>query len=244
VQNLRKFEFPRKLVATNRIVTVLIVSAVIVLVLASPFAVRWIATFQRSWVVLSNVGQTYGFAASLLSGLAFIAIGVSLFYQAHQTRIAQLQTTRTFQLELFKLAFDHPDLQSSWSRSVDLPYSEWRKTVYINLIFMYLRMSYVMREINDTELRRSMTNRFHTEPGRKYWKESRQGFEASLNDRRDRRFFEITEHEYQKAILSPPLEEPRKKGPQPISYEPLITFAAGSATMAIISMMFRRRQKR
>ena len=117
-----KIEFPRKLVVKNGIVAVLIVGAVIVLVLVSPFAVRWIATSQRDWVLLSNVRQTYGFAAALfLSGLAFIATAVSLFYQAS------------------------------------------------------------------------------------------------------------------------PLEAGDKKSPQPISYQPLMTFATASATMAIISIIFRRR---
>ena len=176
----------RKGLNKNITFSVLVAAIVIILVFASPFVVRWIATLQKNWTLLSNVGQTYGFAAALLSGLAFIAIAVSLVYQARQIKIAQLQAARTFQLEIFKLAFEQPDLASTWPLNLELHPSDRRKRTYMNLVFMYLRMSYVMREINDDALHRNMINRFKTQLGRKYWEGARDAFRIGAADRRSR----------------------------------------------------------
>jgi hypothetical protein len=227
----------------NSITFTLLIAALIVLVLASPFAVRWLAGNRSDWGLLSNVGQTYGFAAALLSGLALLTIAISLSYQSRQTTISQLQAARTLQLELFKMAYEHPDLQESWSSSLDLTYPEWRKRSYMNLIFMYLRMGYIMHETTDDSLRRAMVNRFRTQMGREYWSDARWAFGIDVKNHRDRRFYQIAEQEYQKAIQSSPLEEPNKSTSQQINLRPLLTFTAGCATAAVVSLMFRRRQR-
>ena len=143
-----------------------------------------------------------------VAGLALLTIGISLFQGRRQTRIAQLQAARTTQLELFKLAYEYPDLQEGWGRSVDLPYEEWRKRTYLNLIFMYLRMNYAMREMDDDGLRRTLANRFRTQPGRDHWQSSRDAFSTESTDRRDRRFARIADDEYAKALATPPLADP------------------------------------
>jgi Family of unknown function (DUF6082) len=132
--SVRETRLLSKLPAKGSVAFTLLMVGLVILVFISPFAVRWIAKSGKDWSLLSNVGQTYGFAAALLAGLAFTAIAISIFYQARQTTIAQLQAARTFQLELFSLAYEHRDLQEVWSRSIDRPYSEWRKTTYMNLI--------------------------------------------------------------------------------------------------------------
>lgn len=244
MQQTPKVKPAHKWYAKNSITFTLLISALIVLVFASPFAVRWIASKGSNWNLLSNVGQTYGLAAALLSGLAFLAIAISLFYQSRQTTISQLQAARTLQLELFKMAYEHPDLQESWSRSLDLPYPEWRKRSYMNLVFMYLRMGYVMHETTDESLRRTMANRFKIQMGREYWSDARLAYGTEAKNRRDRRFFEIADQEYQKAIQSPPLEEPVESTTQHVDLRPLLTFTAGGATAAVVSLIFLRRQRR
>ena len=94
----RGIKLSLKLPAKNNIAFILLMAALVVLVLMSPFAVRWIASSGRDWGLLSSVGETYGFAAALLAGLAFVAIAISLYYQARQTTVAQLQAARTYQL--------------------------------------------------------------------------------------------------------------------------------------------------
>jgi Family of unknown function (DUF6082) len=222
----------------------LLLAALVVLVFASPFAVRWIAGWRFDWNLLSNVGQAYGFAAALLSGLALTAIGISLFYQARQTTIAQLQAARTLQLELLKLAYEHPDLQEGWSRSVDLPYAEWRKRTYMNLVFMYLRMNYVMRNTTDADLHRMMSNRFRTRPGREYWADAHAAFSAGVNNRRDKRFFDVTESEYQKALKTPPLDDPEQKREQRGDLRSVTAFAACGAAVGFLALVIHKWRSR
>jgi Family of unknown function (DUF6082) len=227
----------------NSITFAFLTIALILLVLASPFAVRWIANGGGNWSLLSNVGQTYGFAAALLSGLAFLGIAISIFYQGRQITVSQLQATRTLQLELLKLAYEHPDLQEAWGRSLDAPYLEWRKRTYMNLIFMYLRMGYVMHETTDASLHRTMANRFKTQMGREYWENARLAFSVGAKSRRDRSFFRIVDQEYNKAIQHPPLEEPVESTKQHGASLPLLPFAAGGAAVAAISLLACRRRR-
>jgi hypothetical protein len=105
-------------------------------------------------------------------------------------------------------------------------------------------MNYAMREITDDNLHRNMANRFRTELGRKYWLASRQAFENDIKDRRDRHFFQIAEYEYRKAIQTSPLKEPDKADSQKLNLQPLVTFTAGGAIVAVVSLMIRRRRKR
>jgi hypothetical protein len=223
----------------NKTTFTLLMITLISLVLASPLAVRWISSSRENWSILSDVGQTYGFAAALLSGLAFLGIAISIFYQGRQITVSQLQATRTLQLELLKLAYEHPDLQESWSRSLDVPYPEWRKRTYMNLIFMYRRMGYIMHETTDASLHRAMANRFKTQMGREYWSGARLAFAAAAGSRLDKNFFRIADGEYEKAILNPPLDaafDVAKKG-IPL---PFLSFAAGGAAVAAASFFVRK----
>ena len=228
--------------ARNEITFTLLTIALISLVLASPFAVGWISGSRENWSTLSDVGQTYGFAAALLSGLAFLGIAISIFYQGRQITVSQLQATRTLQLELLKLAYEQPDLRESWGRSLDIPYPEWRKRTYMNLIFMYLRMGYVMHETTDASLHRMMANRFDTQIGREYWTNARLAFEAGARSRRDRSFFRITDQEYEKAIQGPPLDVAVESARRHASAS-ITSFAAGGAIVGVVSLLVCRQRR-
>lgn len=228
--------------AGNKIAFTLLTAALIFLVLASPLAVRWIAGSRENWILLGNVGQTYGFVSAFLSGLAFLGIAISIFYQGRQITVSQLQATRTLQLELLKLSYEHPDLQESWSRSLDTPYPEWRKRTYMNLIFMYLRMGYVMHESTDAGLHRTMANRFKTRRGREYWSNARTAFLAGAGSRRDKNFFRIADQEYSRALQGPPLEEAVESAKGHDAQLPLLAFAAGGAAVAVVSLLARKRR--
>lgn len=181
----------------------------IALVGLSPAVVAWIATSRRDWNTLSDVGQVYGLASAALAALALIFVGSGIIHQARQTKIAQLQTSRAMQLELVKMALEDPTLQEGWTGSVDLPYDEWRIRSYLNLIVMYLRMTFVIGEISEKELRRTMTNRFRTQLGRDYWQQSRHAHLTAATTRREHDFFRISEEMYEEASRSPVLADPK-----------------------------------
>ncbi|WP_328472278.1 DUF6082 family protein [Actinoplanes sp. NBC_00393] len=212
---------------------VLIGVAVLLIVIASPAAIAWFAGYRDDWSVLSDVGQAYGLASAVLSGAALLTIALSLVHQANQTRIAQKQASRTMQLELFRLAYQYPDLQEVWAKEAGIPHGQWRKDTYRNMIFMYLRMLYAMRESNDASLRRMMTNRFKSRPAREYWAATRGAHAAAINGRRDRRFFALTDEAYQQSLNTPALpdadpdlgqseETTEARGPAPRASKPAL----------------------
>lgn len=249
--------FPGK----NHTTLVVVVTSIVILVMASPVAARWIGTWRTNWNLIGNVGQAYGFASALLSGLALLSIGTALFYQARQTKATQLQAARTMQLELFALAYNHPDLQAGWSRSIDVPYPEWRKRTYINLVFQYLRMSHLIGELPDRDLRRALANRFKTQLGRDYWSSAQEAMTSAATGRRDRKFVEIANREYLTALHTAPLSDQdnhrpteaesvtvsdsvmeRNPGFRNLDPKVPIAFAAGCATMFITHLVLRRSQ--
>lgn len=177
--------------------------ALILLILVSPIVLFWIAAggiagpFKEiDWQLVGNVGQAYGGVSAILAGLAFLAVAVSLLMQARQARVAQLQAAHAMQLELFRLAYEHPDLQEGWSRSVDLPYPEWRLRTYVNLVFAYLRMSYEMQTLSEPALRRALRNRFQTSLGRAYWEGARNAWRTGARGHRQRNFYQLSEEAF------------------------------------------------
>jgi hypothetical protein len=154
------------------------------------------------WQQVGDVGQAYGGVSAILAGLAFLAVAVSLLMQARQTRVAQLQAAHAMRLELFRLAYEHPDLQEGWSRSVDLPYPEWRLRTYVNLVFAYLRMGYEMQTISEPALRRALRNRFQTSLGRAYWEGARNAWRTGAHGRRQRNFYQLSEKMFLETALN------------------------------------------
>jgi hypothetical protein len=63
------------------------------------------------WADLSDAGQTYGAVSAFISGFALFAVSASLVFQARQTRMMQEQAGYLTQLELFRTAYAHPELQ-------------------------------------------------------------------------------------------------------------------------------------
>jgi hypothetical protein len=72
----------------------LITLVVIVLIGASPWALRAFGGSTTRWERLSFIGQTYGAASALLAALALIGIAATLIFQAHDTKIAREEARR------------------------------------------------------------------------------------------------------------------------------------------------------
>jgi hypothetical protein len=207
------------------------------------------------------VGQAYGLASAILSGLALLSVAASLLFQARQTKVSQMQAARMLQLELFALAYEHPDLREGWSPDPRLSPAEWRKRTYMNLIFAYLRMTYVMQEITDADLQRSMANRFTDRRGIEYWAAAREAFQKGISSRRDLQFFNIADQEYYVALdreasgrpeLSEQPGDDRSKDNivgaqqrhiQHDQVSPVVSFLSGGMVAIAIYRMLRRRRR-
>ena len=209
--------FTRPLAAAGTVAAMLLI---VCATLLSPAVLSLIASWPTdrrpflgtNWPLASTAGQAYGAVSAVLAGLALVAIAFSLAYQARQTRIAQLQSARSMQVELFALAYEYPELRAGWSAGGDVPFDRWKVRSYMNLVFQYLSMDHQMGTLSDAGLRRNMSNRFSTQLGRDYWATARSAWEISATNRRKRRFYRIADEAYAAALLEPPSGPPIPPG--------------------------------
>jgi hypothetical protein len=199
----------------------------LILIAASPIALFFVATNEKlstywpvDWQLMADVGQAYGGISAILSGLAFIAVAATVFMQFRQTRISQLQAVNATQIELFRTAYDHPDLQTAWRGSPvsKLSSTMWRRHTYLNLVFRYFQLGYELRVISDGAIRQGAAERFGTQFSRDYWANGRIMWANSANSVRQRRFIKIIDEAYQSAASDPPTSEPQED-PEPAVIE-------------------------
>jgi hypothetical protein len=204
-------------------VTIFVVAAVIVVaaVALSPFALRVVDRKSNlNWTTLSDIGQAYGGAASVLSGLAICGVALSLLVQHRESRIT-LEQIRIYHLELVRMGLEYPQIQ--WvkiSAGVDeypgREMSEIRlqQFQYINLWINYWMALHRLGNLSTQEVRTQFAETvFNTEVGRDHWRHYRKRLRTSFRHRRDLLFFRVVDAEYQMAVESgPPRFGPDEQG--------------------------------
>lgn len=183
------------------------VVAVLVLVAVSPLALRQLASLHGvQWEQLSNIGQTYGAASALLTGLALIGVVGSMVFQVRAIRVSQEQATREQHAHLVEMALTDPVYQRAWGGLYDVYGSSdrYRQHGYINLIVSFWRDHYVLDELRAHELRGLAASLFRGEAGRDFWADTRDMRLETAASGRDRRFCRIMDEEHRKAILAGP----------------------------------------
>ncbi|GAA2155881.1 DUF6082 family protein [Actinomadura napierensis] len=187
---------------------------VIGLIGASPWALRAFGGSTTRWERWSFIGQTYGAASALLSVLALIGIVATLFFQAHDTKIAREEARRIAIAELLKMAMDDPALDEAWG---PVPEGEdrtaRRQLMYVNMIVSEWQMSYETKALPEVRLRAVSREMFSGRPGRAYWREARQVRLSTSGNKRARRFHEILDEEYRRAPAPPAERTPVHRRP-------------------------------
>ena len=182
-------------------IVILVVLLVAAIVFVAPMPAKWSARhLGEDWVLLGNVGQSYGSVATILAAVALIGVSGSLFIQAQEIRSARVQATLDAQFELFRVAFEYPELQDVWSPRGDFASQEWRKAIYLNLIFRYFEAGFIHAAISKPELRRLLQDRFSLPGGRNYWRRARGSWATNATTRRRRNFVRIAEEEWRAAL--------------------------------------------
>lgn len=197
-----------------------VVVAVLALVAVSPLALRQLASLHGvHWSQLSDIGQTYGAASALLTGLALIGVVGSMVFQVRAIRISQEQATREQHAHLVEMALTDPVYQRAWGGLHDVygNSDKYRQHGYINLIMSFWRDHYVLGELREHELRSLAASLFRGEAGRAFWTDTRDMRLETAGGSRDRRFCWIMDEELQKAILAGP---PAVKAEAPASELP------------------------
>jgi hypothetical protein len=178
--------------------------AVLLMLLASPFALDRLASATGvDWASLADVGDAYGSAVALLTAASLLVLAVSVAVQARSARISSEATVRMLHVEMVRFVMDDPSLLqvegAGWAGTAGPP-GEIRRWVYANMQLGLLRSFHALKELPAAELRMQMAARFTSRISREHWEFNRTWFQASERNRHDRRFDEVVEEEYQKAV--------------------------------------------
>jgi hypothetical protein len=161
----------------------LAMGGLVLLIVASPVALHWIAGYVRDWDVLGNVGQAYGGASAILSGLALCGVVLSAMLQRRQTRIAQLYTARHHQLNLAKLVLENPDsLVIDGVAAMMDPHA--RSMIVVNLWVANWMTAWQLGTLSESSLRMYSARLFEAEFVRNWWRARGASYAAGAPGRR------------------------------------------------------------
>jgi hypothetical protein len=134
--------------------------------------------------------------------------------QARESKASREQALRVIHTELLQMAMEDEVYRRSWG-----PFfaagdaTAQREHMYINLIISNLQFRYELNAISEEHLRVMAHTLFSGEVGARFWTEGREMRLRSVSTRRERRFHEILDQEYQHA-----LEEPAQP-PDPVRHQ-------------------------
>jgi hypothetical protein len=184
-----------------------IISAVaLILVIASPIALKWIAGIHGvDWSNLSDIGQTYGAISALLSALALGTVAVSLLFQARDYRASREQTNRSIHNQLLQMEMEDPFYMEimgiPMGKSIGLSgYDSMRRSHFILMWLQFWEGLYVLGDMTEGEVRDAATRELFASPyGRQHWSGVR-NIRLKFSAGRRLRFAKIIDEEYQKMI--------------------------------------------
>lgn len=210
------------------IVIAAIAVAILALVAFSPWALRGLSDIHgMNWSQLSNVGQAYTAAATLLSSFALAGVILSLIMQNQEARVSREQTIRSLHGDLVRMG-DDPDLirvvSSSRKGATVASETRARQYRYANQWVVHWQSMYELRRMNDEDLRMQLSRTlFSGDVGRDYWASARKAF-IPAGSRRTRRYYRIIDEEYEKAVASGPPERVLPDGSQSVPSDPTRVF--------------------
>ena len=181
------------------------VAALLLAVVLTPIALGFMNTrYSRSeWEIFSFIGQSYGAASTILSGLALLSVGFSISLQVSDARKIREQGMRMLHLELLRMGLESPQYLECWgmfSSSANLDVR--RQHIYTNLIVSHWQTAFEVGYLKEAELRVMANGIFAGEVGREFWDESRVARFASAPKGESRLFMEILDDEYKKSCKS------------------------------------------
>lgn len=178
------------------------------LILLSPFLLAEIEKIRgEDWQKLGNIGQTYDAPSAILGGIALLGVVASLIIQTRQARTERIQIVRERHMELLKLAIDDPQTYGPIvGRDPGLNVDDFRRFLFTTMWINYARMGYQMDVLTEKSLETDLLHGlFSSDSGRSWWSEARKiWLDSPVPERRARKFAELVESEYQKALTSGP----------------------------------------
>lgn len=160
------------------------------------------------WNRLSEIGQAYGAASAVLSALALMAIAASVYLQMREHETSSALAQRDHHVELVRMINENPHLLlPAWGIDpTERGDAYWKRFLFITLTFNYGLMAYTSGISPEADTREEMIrSKFASEPVREWWSIVRPQWEVYCsNSSRRRRFFQIMDEEYKRAISQGP----------------------------------------
>ena len=146
--------------------------------------------------------------STLISSIALAGVAASLFLQARQLRVSQLQASRAAHFEYIRLLLDRPELATNIFAEQFRPESS-----VLNWYLKYFELSYLMRAASRDSVLIQITEMFAANYPYEWWKIARPIYEteASSMSKMERDFFTIVNEAFEiatqrKASLNTPMQ--------------------------------------
>jgi hypothetical protein len=144
----------------------------------------------QTWSRWANVGEAFGILDTVLSGLAFVALIVTLWIQLNELRLQQSELRlqrdaiqrssdelrrsaeagmRMLHFELMRMSIDDPALAEVWPRPDVSDPGERRQLFYANLIYQHLLLWMESQDYSDAQVRDAVRHLFSSPLMRRYW---------------------------------------------------------------------------
>jgi hypothetical protein len=190
----------------------LVISAICVgilaLILISPVLLLELSHVKGvNWQQLSNIGQTYGVSSAILAGIALLGIAFSLVIQARQAKTERMRIVRERHIELLQIILDDPEQYAPVvGMDPESGVDEIRKRLFLVMWLNYARMGYQTDVLTGNAVRADIIQpMFRSDLTRSWWDSNRVlWLNSPVPEHRARRFAEIVDEEYQKAVATGP----------------------------------------
>jgi hypothetical protein len=181
---------------------VLVTTVLLSLLVLSPLGLAMFAhQIRADWTTIGNIGEAYGAASAIISGVAVVGVALSLYMQAHQNQLQQFQCVRAQQLELMKLLMDDPALLAVSLTADGMSRDRWRQGIYIYLMFKHLEMQYVTGYAPGDAISRYAAEYFEIGFVRDWWRDTRDAYARDASSRHRRAFHRIVDAEFRRSTL-------------------------------------------
>lgn len=169
------------------------------LVLFSPMLLAFAGRSTRNtdWQTISLVGQSYSFAAAILSAIAFFGVVVSLRLQRQEMRSTREQNARTLHQELIQIAIDDDQVRDVWRLLTEtVTDAELKQRLYVNMVFSHWESMFQLNMMSESEVRANARSIFEHPAARYFWNISRVHRRNVAATQRAHRFIELVNIEF------------------------------------------------
>lgn len=166
---------------------------------ASPVAMVWMAKRlpRFDWSLASNIGQSYGLAATVLSALAIFGVIYTVALQRRQNRADRQNDARALHQDLLNSALSNELLLEVWRQPNETVHSSvLAQRIYVNMTVSQWQTLFDLGMLSEDELRLNASALLGTDHGKYYWTVARDARRAVARSRRDRRFVDVLDEAF------------------------------------------------